>query len=127
MGGGHSTTAFGVPDKDPDLDLCPPPPEGRVCTRSSERDFVLFLCFSFACFFLFFFVLFRLFGSERTRANPVRGKLPIGSGQGRTAKSGVNSEKAIFGYLTLKSITSVFSIIKIVKWYLLPTDMMIYL
>ena len=42
-------------------------------------------------------------------------------------KSGVNSEEAIFEYLTLKSITSVFSIIKIVKWYLLPTDMMIYL
>ena len=41
--------------------------------------------------------------------------------------SGVNSEKAIFGFLTLKSITSVFLIIKIVKWYLLPTDMMIYL
>ncbi len=42
-------------------------------------------------------------------------------------KSGVNSEEAIFEYLTLKSITSVFSIIKIVKWYLSPTDMMIYL
>ena len=31
-------------------------------------------------------------------------------------KSGLNSEEAIFEYLTLKSITSVFSIINIVKW-----------
>ena len=42
-------------------------------------------------------------------------------------RSGVNSKEAKYGYLTLRSIASVFSLIKIVKWYLLPIDMMIYL